>query len=85
MSQVVGLGTVFRPIVGNRCSKARGTGVKGGAVELTRRDFFKISAAGGAGAAWATFGFDLEPAYAQVRELKIARATEVRSVCPYCA
>jgi formate dehydrogenase major subunit len=54
-------------------------------VELSRRDFLKISAAGGAGAAWAAFGFDLEPAYAQVRELKIARATEVRSVCPYCA
>jgi formate dehydrogenase major subunit len=55
-----------------------------GPVELTRRDFMKISAAGGAGAAWAAFGFDLEPAYAQVRELKISRATEVRSVCPYC-
>lgn len=54
-------------------------------MELTRRDFLKISAAGGAGAAWAAFGFDLEPAYAQVRELKISRATEVRSVCPYCA
>jgi formate dehydrogenase major subunit len=53
-------------------------------VELTRRNFLKLSAAGGAGAAWATFGFDLEPAYAQVRELKIARAKEVRSVCPYC-
>jgi formate dehydrogenase major subunit len=55
-----------------------------GPVEVTRRDFLKISAAGGAGAAWAAFGFDLEPAYAQVRELKISRATEVRSVCPYC-
>jgi formate dehydrogenase major subunit len=54
-------------------------------VELTRRDFLKLSAAGGAGAAWATFGFDLAPAYAQVRQLKISRATEVRSVCPYCA
>jgi formate dehydrogenase major subunit len=55
------------------------------AVELTRRDFLKLSAAGGAGAAWATFGFDMKPAYAQVRGLKIARASEVRSVCPYCA
>jgi formate dehydrogenase major subunit len=53
-------------------------------VELTRRDFLKISAAGTAGAAWATFGFDLQPAYAQVRDLKISRTTEVRSVCPYC-
>ncbi|MDQ3985761.1 MAG: twin-arginine translocation signal domain-containing protein [Actinomycetota bacterium] len=53
-------------------------------MELTRRSFLKLSAAGGAGAAWATFGFDLEPAYAQVRELKIDRAKEIRSVCPYC-
>jgi formate dehydrogenase major subunit len=53
-------------------------------MELTRRDFFKISAAGTAGAAWATFGFDLEPAYAQAGELKISRAKEIRSVCPYC-
>jgi formate dehydrogenase major subunit len=54
-------------------------------VEVSRRDFLKFSAAGTAGAAWATFGFDLRPAHAQVAQLKIARATEVRSVCPYCA
>ncbi|MGH2820190.1 MAG: twin-arginine translocation signal domain-containing protein [Actinomycetota bacterium] len=54
-------------------------------MEVSRRDFLKLSAAGGAGAAWASFGFDMEPAYAQVRALKIARTSEVRSVCPYCA
>jgi formate dehydrogenase major subunit len=54
-------------------------------VELTRRDFLKASAAGGAGAAWATFGFDLTSAYAQAAGLKIDRASEIRSVCPYCA
>ena len=53
-------------------------------VELTRRNFLKLSAASAAGAAWATFGFDLEPAYAQANELKISRAKEIRSVCPYC-
>jgi formate dehydrogenase major subunit len=53
-------------------------------VELTRRNFLKLSAAGAAGTAWATFGFDLEPAYAQAGDLKISRATEIRSVCPYC-
>ena len=53
-------------------------------MELTRRDFFKLSAAGTAGAAWATFGFDLDPAYAQAGALKISRAKEIRSVCPYC-
>lgn len=51
---------------------------------VTRRDFLKLSAAGGAAAAY-SFGFDMEPARAQARGLKIARATEVRSVCPYCA
>src|SRR2546425_8902519 len=49
----------------------------------TRRDFLKISAVGGAAAT--VFGFDLAPAYAQLRELKIARATETRSTCPYCS
>jgi formate dehydrogenase major subunit len=52
-------------------------------METTRRDFFKIAAIGGAAAT--VFGFDLSPAYAQLRELKIARATETRSTCPYCA
>ncbi|MGH8933897.1 MAG: twin-arginine translocation signal domain-containing protein [Egibacteraceae bacterium] len=52
---------------------------------MDRREFLKGSAAVGAAGGWATFGFDLAPAYAQVRALKISRATEVRSVCPYCA
>jgi formate dehydrogenase major subunit len=54
-------------------------------MELTRRQFFKATAAAGAAAGWGTFGFDLEPAYAETSQLKISRATEVRSVCPYCA
>jgi formate dehydrogenase major subunit len=49
----------------------------------TRRDFLKAGAIGGAAAT--VFGFDLTPAQAQVRELKIARATETRSTCPYCS
>lgn len=31
------------------------------------------------------FGFDLRPAMAAARELKIARTTQTHSVCPYCA
>ena len=31
------------------------------------------------------FGFDLQPALAQTRELKISRTTETHSICPYCA
>src|SRR3954465_11039069 len=52
-------------------------------MNLTRRDFLKFSAVGGVGAT--VLGFDLAPAYAQMRELKIARATETRSICPYCS
>ena len=52
-------------------------------MSTSRRDFLKISTVGGL--AVSVFGFDLAPAYAQLRELKIARATETRSTCPYCA
>ena len=30
-------------------------------------------------------GFDVSKAEAEMRELKIARTTETRSTCPYCA
>jgi formate dehydrogenase major subunit len=49
----------------------------------SRRDFLKVSTLGGA--ALTLFGFDLAPAYAQLRQLKIARASETRSTCPYCS
>src|SRR5271156_1199690 len=52
-------------------------------MSTSRRDFLKISTIGGAAAA--VLGFDLAPAYAQLRTLKIARAKETRSLCPYCA
>jgi formate dehydrogenase major subunit len=52
-------------------------------MDNSRRQFLKISSLGGAAAS--LLGFDLAPAYAQVRELKIARTTETRSTCPYCS
>src|SRR5215831_3419299 len=52
-------------------------------MHTNRRDFLKIATVGGAVAT--VFGFDLTPAYAEMRELKIARASETRSLCPYCA
>jgi formate dehydrogenase major subunit len=52
-------------------------------MQASRRDFLKFTTIGGAAAA--IFGFDLQPAYAQLRVLKIARASETRSTCPYCA
>jgi formate dehydrogenase major subunit len=50
--------------------------------EISRRQFFR---AGAAALATTAFGFDLQAAAAAARELKIARTTETRSVCPYCA
>jgi formate dehydrogenase major subunit len=49
----------------------------------TRRDFLKATTLGGV--AVSVLGFDLTPAHAEVRELKIARTTETRSTCPYCS
>src|SRR5437667_12038209 len=49
---------------------------------MTRRTFLKV---GVAGAAVSVFGFDVKPAAAQARSLKIDRTTETRSVCAYCA
>ena len=50
---------------------------------LSRRQFFKVGLSGGA--AGLLFGFDIKPALAQSRGLKIARTTETHSICPYCA
>ena len=52
-------------------------------MQPTRREFLKASTLGGV--AVSVLGFDLTAAYAQVRELKIARTTETRSTCPYCS
>ena len=46
---------------------------------LSRRDFTR------AAVATTAYGFSLGPARAAARELKIARTTQSRSVCPYCA
>jgi formate dehydrogenase major subunit len=50
-------------------------------VEFTRRGFLKATTVGGAVA----LGFDLTRARAEMRQFKIARTTETRSICPYCA
>jgi formate dehydrogenase major subunit len=50
-------------------------------VELSRRSFLKATTVGGAVA----LGFDLSRAHAEMREFKISRTTETRSICPYCA
>jgi formate dehydrogenase major subunit len=53
---------------------------------LSRRDFLRASAGGGIGFGnWLGLGLDLSAAHAEVKQLKIAHAREVASVCPYCA
>ena len=49
----------------------------------TRRDFLKASTVGGT--ALTLLGLEPTPAQAQLRELKIAGATQTRSTCPYCS
>jgi len=49
---------------------------------MKRRTFLMTTAVGGGAVA---LGFDLQKAHAEMREYKIARTTETRSTCPYCA
>lgn len=51
-------------------------------MNITRRDFFKIT--GAAVAALPALGFDLTPAMAQVGEYRIKNIKPVPSICPYC-
>jgi formate dehydrogenase major subunit len=51
--------------------------------DVSRRGF--LSAARSGAALATAFGFDLRPAQAAVRNLKIARTTQTHSICPYCA
>src|SRR5262249_1964371 len=48
---------------------------------MQRRTFLKATATGGGVA----LGVHPAPAEAEMRELKIARTTQTRSTCPYCA
>ena len=52
-------------------------------MDAGRRQFLKATTLGGA--AVSVLGFDLSPALAQARALKIDRTTETRSTCPYCS
>lgn len=54
-------------------------------MQVTRRQFFKICAAGAGGSSLAVLGFAPDEALAEVREFKLARATETRNTCPYCS
>ena len=50
---------------------------------VSRRTFLRSSLV--SGAALSAFGFDVTPAHAQAKTLKISRTSETRSTCPYCS
>jgi len=54
-------------------------------MELTRRDFVKLTAGGLAGTSLAALGFSPERALAEVRQFKLAHTSETRNTCPYCS
>jgi anaerobic selenocysteine-containing dehydrogenase len=54
-------------------------------MQLTRRQFFKVCAGGVGSSSLALLGFAPGEALAEVREFKLARATETRNTCPYCS
>lgn len=52
---------------------------------LTRREFLKWSGTAGAAAAAMCLGFDLRPVKSYAAGLKILKAQETTTICPYCA
>lgn len=54
-------------------------------MQVTRRQFFRICAAGMGSSSLAALGFAPGEALAEVRTFKLARASETRSTCPYCS
>lgn len=54
-------------------------------MNVTRRQFFRVCAAGLGGSSIAMMGFSPTAALAEVRTFKLARATETRNTCPYCS
>ena len=53
--------------------------------DLTRRQFLQITGATLAASSLALMGFCPSVAIAEVRQFKLARTTETRNTCPYCA
>ncbi|PKU24749.1 formate dehydrogenase-N subunit alpha [Telmatospirillum siberiense] len=54
-------------------------------MQVSRRQFFKISAAGLSASSMAALGFSASPALAEVRQYKLLRAKETRNTCTYCS
>jgi formate dehydrogenase major subunit len=55
------------------------------AMQVTRRQFFKVCGGALGSSSLAMLGFSPTEALAEVREFKLARTTETRNTCPYCS
>jgi formate dehydrogenase major subunit len=53
--------------------------------DISRRQFLAVTGASLAGSSLALLGFSPTAALAEVRQFKLASATETRNTCPYCA
>lgn len=54
-------------------------------MNITRRQFIKISGVSVAGIAFGTLGFDLKPIESYAYSLRIMHAKQTATICPYCA
>src|SRR5258705_8466553 len=54
-------------------------------LQMSRRQFLKVTATTLAGSSLALMGFSPDNALAEVRPYKLARTTETRNTCPYCS
>ncbi len=54
-------------------------------MNVTRRDFFKITGASAAGVAVMGLGLDLKPFKSHAQTLKLRFAKETTTICCYCA
>lgn len=54
-------------------------------MEISRREFLRVSGAGLVSSSLVALGFSPTAALAETRNFKLARTTETRSTCPYCS
>ena len=54
-------------------------------VQMSRRQFLRVTGATIAGSSLALLGFAPGQAMAEVRQYKLSRTTETRNTCPYCS
>jgi len=54
-------------------------------VQMSRRQFLRVTGATIAGSSIAMLGFAPATALAEVRQYKLSRTTETRNTCPYCS